>query len=72
MLEKLYNERNCLFRNQYYWPSYSQTYHRIDYLLTWNCKHIANAQIRKKLEQICNESGYYLPMICTPDELMGA
>lgn len=47
------------------------TVYGLDYLLTWNCKHIANAQIQKKLSQISNDSGYELPTICTPYELMG-
>ncbi len=47
------------------------TVHGMDYLLTWNCKHIANAQIQKKLIQICSNFGYELPTICTPYELMG-
>jgi predicted nucleic acid-binding protein len=47
------------------------TFYGLDYLLTWNCKHIANAQIQKKLAQISTESGYELPTICTPYELMG-
>jgi predicted nucleic acid-binding protein len=47
------------------------TVNRLDYLLTWNCKHIANAQIQKKLLEICSAFGYTLPIICTPYELMG-
>lgn len=47
------------------------TVHGMDYLLTWNCKHIANAQIQKKLSEICCDFGYELPTICTPYELMG-
>ena len=47
------------------------TFYGLDYLLTWNCKHIANAQIQKKLTQISIEAGYELPTICTPYELMG-
>ena len=47
------------------------TVYGLDYLLTWNCKHIANAQIQKKLAQISLNSGYELPIICTPYELMG-
>jgi predicted nucleic acid-binding protein len=47
------------------------TVHGLDYLLTWNCKHIANAQIQKKLTAICLDFGYQLPTICTPYELMG-
>ncbi|MDJ1174733.1 hypothetical protein PMG25_11570 [Roseofilum sp. BLCC_M114] len=47
------------------------TIYGLDYLLTWNCKHIANAQIQKKLIQISCDAGYELPTICTPYELMG-
>ena len=47
------------------------TIYSLDYLLTWNCKHIANAQIQKKLAQISLDAGYELPTICTPYELMG-
>ena len=47
------------------------TVYGLDYLLTWNCKHIANAQIQKKLAQISLNSGHELPIICTPYELMG-
>ncbi len=47
------------------------TVYSLDYLLTWNCKHIANAQIQKKLSQISLNAGYELPIICTPYELMG-
>jgi len=43
----------------------------IDYLLTWNCKHIANAQKRKEIEEICTEFDYMFPVICTPEELLG-
>ena len=47
------------------------TVYGLDYLLTWNCKHIANAQMQKKLIQIGFDAGYELPTICTPYELMG-
>ncbi|NEP58807.1 MAG: type II toxin-antitoxin system VapC family toxin [Symploca sp. SIO2G7] len=47
------------------------TVHGLDYLLTWNCKHIANAQIQRKLAEVCLDFGYQLPVICTPYELMG-
>jgi predicted nucleic acid-binding protein len=47
------------------------TVYGLDYLLTWNCKHIANAQIQKKLSQISSAVGYELPTLCTPYELMG-
>ena len=46
------------------------TVYGLDYLLTWNCKHMANAQIQKKLSQISFEFGYELPVICTPYELI--
>jgi len=44
--------------------------HGMDYLLTWNCTHIANAAIRAKIEQTCREAGLQPPMICTPEELI--
>ena len=47
------------------------TVHGMDYLLTWNCKHIANAQIQGKLADISLDFGYVLPILCTPNELMG-
>lgn len=47
------------------------TIHGMDYLLTWNCKHIANAQIQAKLAEISLDCGFQLPLICTPYELLG-
>jgi len=47
------------------------TIYGIDYLLTWNCKHMANAEIQKKIAKISLEQGYEIPTICTPYELMG-
>ncbi len=47
------------------------TVHGMDYLLTWNCKHTANAQIQGKLAEISLHFGYVLPILCTPNELMG-
>ena len=44
--------------------------HEIDFLLTWNCRHIANAEHRGTIESICREFGYAPPVICTPEELM--
>jgi len=44
--------------------------HGIDYLLTWNCKHIANATMRQAIEGACRQAGYEPPIICTPEELM--
>lgn len=45
--------------------------HGIDYLLTWNCKHIANAEIIRRLDQVIRDQGYIAPTICTPPELFG-
>ena len=42
----------------------------MDYLLTWNCTHIANAAIRGKIEHTCRDMGLQPPIICTPEELM--
>ena len=42
----------------------------MDYLLTWNCTHIANAVMRAKIEMVCRRYGYEPPVICTPQELM--
>lgn len=42
-----------------------------DYLLTWNCRHLANAQILRRLAQEASGRGWRLPMVCTPLELMG-
>ncbi len=47
------------------------TIHKMDYLLTWNCKHIANAQMRLIIEKINHQYGYQTPVICTPEELLG-
>ncbi len=43
--------------------------HGVEYLLTWNCKHIANATMRQAIERVCREAGYEPPVICTPEEL---
>jgi len=45
--------------------------HGMDFLVTWNCVHIANAVIAKALASICRERGYECPAICTPEELLG-
>lgn len=44
--------------------------HGVEYLLTWNCRHIANATMRHTIEGACREAGYEPPVICTPEELM--
>ena len=47
------------------------TVYGCEYLLTWNCRHIANAEIRRACQQVVKRQGYELPVICTPEELMG-
>ena len=42
-----------------------------DYLLTWNCRHLANAQILRRLEREAIRLDWQLPTVCTPLELMG-
>ena len=42
----------------------------MEYLLTWNCRHIANAQIRGKIEGLARLRGFEPPILCTPEELM--
>ncbi len=46
------------------------TVNGVDYLLTWNFKHIANATMRGRIEQVCRDVGYEPPIICSPQELM--
>jgi len=43
----------------------------MDFVLTWNCKHIANARLLRAIQEVCLEQGFELPIICTPEELMG-
>jgi hypothetical protein len=42
----------------------------VPYLLTWNCRHLANAAMRPVIETTCNAKGYKAPIICTPEELL--
>ncbi len=39
--------------------------------MTWNCKHIANAILLRRINFVVMEAGYTLPVICTPNELIG-
>jgi len=43
--------------------------HGMQYLLTWNCTHIANVVLRPQIEAVCRAAGFDPPLICTPEEL---
>jgi predicted nucleic acid-binding protein len=45
--------------------------HGIDYVLTWNCTHIANAELRPRIDSACAARGYAPTILCTPEELIG-
>ena len=49
----------------------ASTVHGVDILLTWNCQHIANAAIMREMGEIVADSGFRLPILCTPEELLG-
>ena len=42
----------------------------MNYLLTWNCTHLANASIRNKIDSVCRSKGFEPTTICTPEELL--
>jgi hypothetical protein len=44
--------------------------HEVDFLLTWNCRHLANAEMADRVEYIVLRHGYKPARICTPEELM--
>jgi hypothetical protein len=44
----------------------------VSYLLTWNCRHLANATMRPLIESVCVRNGIKAPIICTPEELLEA
>ena len=46
-------------------------HHRIQYLLTWNCRHIANARILPRIHDVLNDLLIPIPVICTPEEMVG-
>jgi len=46
------------------------TVHRLEYLLTWNCRHIRNPDKLWQIERLCTRLGYECPRICTPDDLL--
>ena len=43
----------------------------VDFLVTWNCRHLANAMLRDRIEQVCETLGLAAPKLCTPEELFG-
>ena len=45
--------------------------HKMDYLMTWNCRHIANGEILKQVRRVCEQLGFRCPTICTPLNLLG-
>lgn len=47
------------------------TVYECEYLLTWNCRHIANAQLHRAIRRVVEQYGYDVPGLCTPEELMG-
>lgn len=47
------------------------TVHFADYLLTWNCRHIANPEMQARIAEKFLAKGLFLPFICTPEELIG-
>jgi hypothetical protein len=47
------------------------TAHGMDYLVTWNCRHIANPEIQRGIASYLENIGTALPFICTPEELLG-
>jgi len=44
--------------------------HAMDFLLTWNCKHINNPHLIRRIEHACTAVGLTCPIICAPAELM--
>src|SRR5580704_1414326 len=47
------------------------TVYGCEYLLTWNCRHIANAELQRAIRRVVEQYGYEAPSLCTPEELMG-
>ena len=45
--------------------------HNMDFLLTWNCRHINNPETKPLIRRLCDERGIVCPEICTPFELLG-
>jgi len=47
------------------------TVHHMQFLMMWNCTHLANAEILAQVQAICAQLGYAAPIVCTPEELLG-
>ncbi|CAN5433920.1 hypothetical protein BH20ACI1_BH20ACI1_30460 [soil metagenome] len=45
-------------------------WHKMDYVLSWNCKHIASGRVQKTLQEINIRLGVHTSIVCTPEELM--
>ncbi|HKH46577.1 MAG TPA: type II toxin-antitoxin system VapC family toxin [Thermoanaerobaculia bacterium] len=45
--------------------------HAVEYLLTWNCSHIANAELLPRVTALVEDTGFNMPFVCTPEELLG-
>jgi len=46
------------------------TAHGVEYLVSWNCRHIASARVRQVVQSINDRHGLQTPLICTPEELL--
>ena len=42
----------------------------VEYMITWNYRHLANATMRQAIERVCRDQGYEPVIICTPEELL--
>lgn len=45
-------------------------YHAVDYLLTWNCRHIASGRVQRIVNEVNESNGVRTPTMCTPEQLM--
>lgn len=46
------------------------SFHGIEFLLTWNCTHIANARLLPRIRRFMTDRNYVLPEVCTPEEMI--
>ena len=45
-------------------------WHKMDYVLSWNCKHIASGRVQKMLQKVNERLGVHTPIVCAPAALM--